>query len=211
MAQVVPLTDDARQTFRTSLGAQSVRLTLWWQPFDRAWYLSASFLDGTNIINGVRLVEKGRPLDDVLTTFEGAFFIEGIGEPGRNAWTATHNLIYLTAAERADLPVTEDIRQSFDKPSSFTGEPGNGQVTLMFSAGESLGSSFLAWQYRFRILPGNFLGWVDMTGATLATESWTVMNLQNLALYEFEVRLLSEKDWSQRSDPLRLMPMPASA
>lgn len=99
MARQILLSDDPRQTFRTILGGQSVRVRAWWQPFDSAWYLTLQFTDGRGICSGVRLVEGGRPLDDDIGDFVGGIAVVGVGEPGRTAWTSTHRLVYLDASE----------------------------------------------------------------------------------------------------------------
>ena len=95
MAQVVALTNDARQTFRTVLGGQSVRVTAWWQPLDEYWYMSLSRMNGAPIISAVRLVESGRPLSGQLLEFSGQLIVDGRGDPGREAWTSGHRLIYV--------------------------------------------------------------------------------------------------------------------
>lgn len=101
MAQLIPLTTDARQTFRTILGDQSVRVTAWWQPLDEHWYVSIVRTDGSRVIDGARLVEGGRPLRGQVpdVPWEGELYVEGIGSPGRRAWAETHRLLYLTPAE----------------------------------------------------------------------------------------------------------------
>ena len=38
--QAIPLTTDARQRMRVTLGNQPVILRAWWQPLSEAWYLS---------------------------------------------------------------------------------------------------------------------------------------------------------------------------
>jgi len=90
MSSLIRLTDDARQTFRTSLGGQSVRLTVWWQPSDERWYLS---VDG--IASGTRLVEGGWPLLGLNHGLGGEVYVYGPGEPGRHAWVQTHSLLFV--------------------------------------------------------------------------------------------------------------------
>ena len=99
MAQGIPLTDDPRQTFRTTLGDQPVALFVWWQPSDESWFVSLEYQDGRTIVSGVRLVEAGVPLRGFVTDFEGQFLVTGIGEPGRNAWSTTHRLIWYNPSE----------------------------------------------------------------------------------------------------------------
>ena len=99
MAQALTLTTDARQTFRTVLGSQSVRVTLWWQPDDATWYVTLAFLDGQPIVTGRRLVSGGRVLQDLVTDFVGDLVTVGAGEPGREAWDGTHKVLYLAPEE----------------------------------------------------------------------------------------------------------------
>ena len=101
MAQQIALTADARQTFRTMIGTQGVRVTAWWQPLDEAWYLSLAWLDRRPIVTGVRLTEGGRPLRGFVTDFVGQVHVSGNGEPGREAWGSTHRLLWLTDEEAA--------------------------------------------------------------------------------------------------------------
>ena len=92
--QQIPLSNDARQTFRTILGSQNVRITAWWQPMDYHWYLTLGWLDGRGIIAGIRLVEGGRPLDGIISDFEGTLRVDGMGKPDRLSWETTHRLFY---------------------------------------------------------------------------------------------------------------------
>ena len=105
MAQRVPLSNNARQTFRCTLGGQLVRVWAWWQPLSEAWFISLALVSGDRIIAGVRLGEGARPLrGSVLPGFAGELYVEGVGEPTRNAWGVTHRLLWVTSAEAAVLP-----------------------------------------------------------------------------------------------------------
>ena len=99
MPQQIILTDDARQSFRTIVGGQGVRITAWWNVVDGRWYLTLSRLDRTVIAAGLRLVEGGRPLRGVMTDFAGELIVDGMGEPGRHAWAGSHRLLYLSPDE----------------------------------------------------------------------------------------------------------------
>ena len=101
--QQIPVTGDARQTFRTRLGGQNVRLTVWWQPLDAHWYLAVAASDGARILGAARLVDDGRPMQGQTLDFDGEVFVDGIGTPERDAWTTGHRLVYATAAEVAAL------------------------------------------------------------------------------------------------------------
>ena len=100
MAQQIVLTDDRRQTFTTELHGQSVRVTAWWQPDDESWYISLAWLDGRPIISGTRLVSGGQPHRHLVTDFAGGLFVSGAAtEPGREAWSTTHQLFHFTALD----------------------------------------------------------------------------------------------------------------
>ena len=94
MHQLIPLTDDARQTFRTLLGGQSVRVRAWWQPSDENWYLTLAWTDGRIIVAGVRLVDDGQPFAGQMLDFAGSLDVQGTGSLSRNAWSTTHRLVY---------------------------------------------------------------------------------------------------------------------
>ena len=99
MAQQIPFSTDARQTFRTTLGGQNVRFAAWWQPLDEYWYFSLHWLDRRPIITGARLVQAGEPMNGLVTEFKGGFRVDGAGRPGRNGFTETHRLLYLAPGE----------------------------------------------------------------------------------------------------------------
>lgn len=102
MAQLIPLTGDARQEFRTILGGTPVEVVAWWQPSDRHWYISVASASGERIASGLRLVGDGQPLRDILSTLDGGLYVEGAGEPGRDAWSSgTHRLLFLPSSELA--------------------------------------------------------------------------------------------------------------
>lgn len=100
MAQVIALTDDARQTFRTVLDGQSIRITAWWQPSTEAWYATLQFVGGDYIASGLRLTARSLILEDFVSDFRGCLWVDGDGEPGRHAWSAgSHRLLFLAAGE----------------------------------------------------------------------------------------------------------------
>ena len=101
MADQIPLTDDAAQTFRVNLGGQAVRLTVWWSPTTEGWYVSLAWQDRRSIIRGARLTDGGLPLDGIVTDFVGGLYVDGEGDLGREAWLGTHRLLYVTLAELA--------------------------------------------------------------------------------------------------------------
>ena len=121
--QLVPLTNDARQTFRTVLADQAVRVRAWWQPLDRNWYLSLQWPDQSVIAASLRLVERGRPLRDFVTSFEGELYVFGSGEPGRTAWTDGHYLIHLTEEEVASSALLSPTLEQLIQGALLDEEP----------------------------------------------------------------------------------------
>ncbi len=99
MAQEIPLSAAPRQTMRTILGSQNVRITAWYQPIDEQWYMTLSRLDRTDIITGVRLAEGIVPIRSLVSDFRGDLFVIGQGDIGPDGWTTTHRLIYIAAGE----------------------------------------------------------------------------------------------------------------
>lgn len=95
--QQVPLFRAARESFRTILDGQSVRVTKWYQPTDQSWYMSLNDVDEvrTPIATGIRLVEHGVPLAAQDLKFRGQLLVDGVGDVGRGSWGSTHNLLYL--------------------------------------------------------------------------------------------------------------------
>lgn len=93
--QEIPITNDARLTFRTVLGGQNVRFYFWWQPSDGHWYMSLSFVNGVAIVSGYRLVQSADLLLGVVSDFQGTISVGGLGTPGRTAWGNTHRLFYI--------------------------------------------------------------------------------------------------------------------
>ena len=96
--QTVALTTAARQTFRTILGGQSVRVNAFWQPLNRSWNVGLIALDGTPIVASMRLSPGSTPLRGlVVKDFVGELFVSGSGNLGRHAWDESNELIYLAA------------------------------------------------------------------------------------------------------------------
>ena len=99
--QMVPLTTNARQRMRVTLGNQPVILRVWWQPLSEAWYLSL-YTRGEDPIALGRQVTTARRLINA-PDFPGdlvAIPLERYGAPiGREAWGRTHGLAYLEPSE----------------------------------------------------------------------------------------------------------------
>ena len=105
--QTIPLTQDARQTMRVTLGGQPVVLRAWWQPLSEAWYLSILSRSLEPIALG-RQVSHGRRLLGVVSGFAGELMavplIPEIDVLGRNAWGESHALVYLDGSEAEVVP-----------------------------------------------------------------------------------------------------------
>jgi len=103
MSLKVPVTNDARQTFTTTLEGQNVRLTIWYQDDGTGWYITISIVGGEDIVNSARLNSSTPVLFPILSEFAGDFVpvpaVEDIGELGRNPWDNTYDLVYFTEAE----------------------------------------------------------------------------------------------------------------
>lgn len=94
MGDLIPLTQGARQDFTVTLGDQLVNIRVWWSPLSESWFLDLYTGDRTPILLGTRLVSGRRLLTGHNTNFIGDLFVDGEGNPGRNAWGTTHRLFY---------------------------------------------------------------------------------------------------------------------
>jgi len=93
VAQIIPVTNDAAQSFRTVLGGQTVRIRLVWSDALERWTLEV-----VGILRA-STVHSGLPIfSNVLTSFVGEIAAIPLTtpeqEPGRNAWGSTHLLVY---------------------------------------------------------------------------------------------------------------------
>ena len=74
---------------------QLVRLTVWWQPYDRNWYLSLAYQTGAGIISGRRLITGQNVMAGVVSEFHGSIVVYGLDdEIGLGAWEVSHELLY---------------------------------------------------------------------------------------------------------------------
>ena len=105
--QTIPLTQDAGQTLRVTLGGQPVVLRAWWQPLSEAWYLSVRSRSEDPIALG-RQVTHGRRLIGAANGFSGELIAVPLRPDGdtvgRDAWGQTHALVYLDGDETAVTP-----------------------------------------------------------------------------------------------------------
>lgn len=104
--QAIPLSTDARQRMRVTLGGQQVVLHAWWQPLSEAWYLSLHTRGEEPIALG-RQVATARRLVEAPSVFSGELVVVPLERDatsiGREAWGRTHGLVYLDAAEVAQV------------------------------------------------------------------------------------------------------------
>ena len=103
--QVIPLSDTARQTLNTILGDQRVIVRVRWLPLARAWYLTVDRGD-QRIATSRQLVPWERIIGPA-PPFDGDFLVlaargQDEADVGRDAWSQTHALWYLTGAELAE-------------------------------------------------------------------------------------------------------------
>ena len=104
--QTIPLTTNARQRLRLTLGGQPVVLRAWWQPLSEAWYLSLHARDEAPLALG-RQVAHGRRLLGITEGFEGELLAVPLSdstELGRDAWGDSHALVYLDGSETEVAP-----------------------------------------------------------------------------------------------------------
>ena len=99
MAQRLLVSNLPRQLFTARLGERVWRMHLVWHPLAQGWYLSIADSSGTSILSGIRLTSNRRLLQGYRIDFPGDLFVSGQGEPGRNAWSTTHRLIWIEADE----------------------------------------------------------------------------------------------------------------
>jgi len=101
--QQILVSNDARQTFLTTLEGVSLRLNVWYQSVGEAWFIDVIQPDGTPITQGAKLNSGRSPLSGIISQLSGAIVPVPIELPikdlGRNPWGSTHNLIYMTRDE----------------------------------------------------------------------------------------------------------------
>lgn len=102
--QILPLTNDYAQIFKTVLNDQSVDIRIWYQDIGGGWFFSMSFSTGEGVVSGFRINTGSLILKSISSNFLGDFIcvpsISKIQEPGKNSpWGNTHSLVYLTPSE----------------------------------------------------------------------------------------------------------------
>jgi hypothetical protein len=111
MAQLIPVTNDVRQTFTTVLATQRVRLGIYYlddvlDEARNAWYCNLTLLSDTPqiITTGYRLQSRQRIARDIVSNFVGSIVVVPITSPSQdltttNPWNSTHELVYFTNDE----------------------------------------------------------------------------------------------------------------
>jgi len=94
--QSIPLRSIARQSMTLTLADRPVLVEVWWQPSDRAWYLSVSSPPNSPVITG-RRITLGAELLPPTADIGSMWCVELTGansEPGFDAWDGDHRLLH---------------------------------------------------------------------------------------------------------------------
>ena len=102
IGQRVPLLpDELRQSMILRLESVDCRLSIWWQPWDNAWYGRLEAPTNTPVVSGRRLAVNSGLLDRVISPLAGNLVVRALDtsddriEPGRNAWSQpSHGIFY---------------------------------------------------------------------------------------------------------------------
>lgn len=120
MAQIIPVTNDARQIFSTVLDTQQVELRLYYLEdligLSRSgWFLDLLlFTDATEVIaNGQRLQTFQEVSKGLVNAFVGAIYVIPITSniqdlTNREPWGQTHDLVYFTVSDLVNGGVVND-------------------------------------------------------------------------------------------------------
>ena len=108
--QILPLTNDFAQVFRSVLNNQEVDIRVWYQDIGEGWFFSMQFSTGVKIVSGYRINNGSPILKSISSDFIGDIIcvpsIEKTAEPGKDQpWGNTHLLIYLTPEESQEAGI----------------------------------------------------------------------------------------------------------
>ena len=116
MAQIIAVTNDARQTFTTVLNGQKVRLNAFFlvdnpqNGIVAGWYVDLFLIGATTdpVVQGTRLTSYISILDHLVTSFNGGIVPIPLTSPptdlnSREPWGTTHLLVYFTNEELAGV------------------------------------------------------------------------------------------------------------
>ena len=105
--QVVPITNDARQTFTTIVNGQLLKVTAWYQTVGAGWFVTLEMPDSEVLVQGARLNSQTPVLYGLVNGFNGDLVPTPIKSPyeeiPRQAWGITHQLLYITGSEMEEL------------------------------------------------------------------------------------------------------------
>jgi hypothetical protein len=107
---IIPMTNDASQRFTVLAGGQETVVTLSWNDAAGAWIADISLSDGTALVRGRRVCAGVPVLKQfgirLVQEFDGDFVAfprsQPVTEPGRLAWGATHDFLYIEKGEAVD-------------------------------------------------------------------------------------------------------------
>lgn len=115
MAQLLPVTNDVRQSFTTVVNSQKIKLTIYYLNDDlelasTGWFCDMELLSGTEsiIISGARLRSQLQIAKNVVSDFSGGIFVVPITSPHEDLtsltpWGNTHQLVYFTEDELVEV------------------------------------------------------------------------------------------------------------
>lgn len=120
--QILPVTNDNDQIFTTTLAGQVVRVRLTWQDTGESWFFSLLTAQSEIILSNTRIKSNFPLINFKLLDFVGDFVAVPLDvnavEPERNAWGATHTLVYLDIDESID--VLDSLIKESEKVDSVT-------------------------------------------------------------------------------------------
>ena len=115
MSQIIPVTNDFRQTFTTVLNNQRVRFNIYYLADDSGlskdgWFCNMTLLSGETqiIVTGQRLESLAPIAKNIVSQFSGRIYVVPITSPPQDLtndspWGITHRLIYFTEEEIDDV------------------------------------------------------------------------------------------------------------
>ena len=104
-----------------------------------------------------------------------------------SAWAALGGVALLAALLTPFSPASAQAGPA--APTNLMAEPGNGQVTLSWTAGADNGNTVVRWEYTQSTPATNV--WIPMPGSHRDTTRHTVTGLTNGTAYGFQVRAVS--------------------
>ena len=107
--QQIPVTNDARQTFLTTLNDVTVRLTIWYQSVGGSWILRLETPEGRVITDGAKLNPGRSALAGIIDDFIGEIVVVPTESPvsdlSRNPWGNTHILVFMSPEEAVEAGI----------------------------------------------------------------------------------------------------------